>query len=161
VGHARSAFRSHDPHFRTEPYDKWNAYASAKTANALFAKGLDTRMASEGLRAFSLHPGGILTPLQRHMPREELEAFGWVTDKDGQIPAGFKTPEQGAATSVWCAVSPQLDGRGGLYCEDCDVAKRAGPDSPRWAHVRSHAVDDEAGNNLWWLSEYETGLKFG
>lgn len=159
AAHVRGPFRRHDPHFRDGPYDKWEAYSSAKSANALFARGLDSRLAGDGIRAFSLHPGGILTPLQRHMPQEELEALGWVA-KDGQSPPGFKTPQQGAATTVWCALSPQLAGRGGVYCEDCDIARRAGPDSPRWAHVRDHVLDDEAANALWWLSEYETGLRF-
>jgi NAD(P)-dependent dehydrogenase (short-subunit alcohol dehydrogenase family) len=158
VGHVITGMRFHDPHFRIEPYDKWQAYGQSKTANALFAVGLDQRVGHEGIRAFSLHPGGIITPLQRHMSQAELDAAGWV-ERDGQIPPGFKTPQQGAATTVWCATSPLLEGMGGLYAEDCNIARRAGPDSPRYAHVRDWALDRGAADHLWWLSEYETGVK--
>ena len=83
-------------------------------------------MKDRGVRAFSVHPGGIVTPLQRHLEQQEMVALGWF-DENGEITEFakdfFKTVPQGAATTVWCAVSPQLDGLGGLYCEDCDVAK--------------------------------------
>jgi len=88
-----------DPNFERREYDKWKAYGQSKTANALFAVVLDKRGQAHGIRAFSAHPGGIYTDLARHLSLEEL-AF------DGEL----KTPEQGAATSVWCATSPQLEG---------------------------------------------------
>lgn len=74
-----------------------------------------------GVRAFAVHPGSILTELVRHTPREERIALGWI-DENGKVSGTFKTPEQGAATQVWAATSAQLDGAGGVYCEDCDVA---------------------------------------
>ena len=100
-----------DPNFERRVYDKWKAYGQSKTANALFAVGLDKRGQEYNVRAFSVHPGGIYTDLARHLSAEEL-AF------DGEL----KTPEQGAATSVWCAMSPQLEGKGGVYCMDVDIA---------------------------------------
>ncbi|MEO9968980.1 MAG: oxidoreductase [Hyphomonadaceae bacterium] len=156
TAHIRSDVNWDDPHFHNAEYEKWTAYASAKSANALFAIGIDARGEGSGVRAFSVHPGGIFTPLQRHLPEEEMVALGWK-NPDGSVPdmiaAMFKTPEQGAATSVWAATSDQLDGKGGVYCEDCDIAKLATEDSQRWEHVREWACDDERAERLWSLSE--------
>ena len=145
-----------DPHFQKSPYAKWPAYSQAKTANALFALGLDKREQDNGIRAFSVHPGGIFTPLQRHLPDEEMVALGWK-NVDGTMPpavkALFKTPEQGASTSVWAATSRQLDGRGGVYCENCDIAQLGDENSQRWEHVRPWACDDADAERLWVMSE--------
>jgi NAD(P)-dependent dehydrogenase (short-subunit alcohol dehydrogenase family) len=160
IAHARGDIIWHDIHFRARPYDKWAAYGQAKTADALFALGLDRRWKSDGVRAFSVHPGGIFTPLQRHLGEEEMVALGWKA-ADGSIPpqvqALFKSPEAGAATSVWCATSPKLAGRGGVYCEDCDIAKLAGPESQRWEHVRPWACDDASADRLWSVTESMLG----
>ncbi len=156
IGHARSDVIWDDPHFNTRPYDKWEAYGQSKTANALFALGVDLLGRDIGVRAFSVHPGGIFTPLQRHLADEEMVALGWK-NPDGTIPAAiqgsFKTPEQGASTTVWAATSPKLAGRGGVYCENCDIAKLAGPDSPRWEHARDWVCDDARAEKLWAMSE--------
>ncbi len=145
-----------DPHFLTHGYDKWQAYGQSKTADALFALEADRRHAEDGIRAFSVHPGGIFTPLQRHLPEQEMVALGWK-NADGTVPeavaAMFKTPEQGASTTVWAATSPKLEGMGGLYCENADVARLATPDSRRWEHVRAYACDPDAGALLWAMSE--------
>ena len=110
-----------DIQFEETEYDKWRAYGQAKTANALFANALSRRLADTGGLAFSVHPGGIFTPLQRHLPQDEMIALGWL-DEDGKpselAKAGFKSPEQGASTTVWAATSPLLDGKPGVYCED-------------------------------------------
>lgn len=157
-GHKRSPFRFDDPMFTTG-YDKWTAYGQAKTANSLFAVELDARGQAAGVRAFAVHPGGIMTPLQRHLAREEMVAFGWVT-ADGTVSERFKTPEQGAATTVWAATSPRLDGLGGVYCEDVDVAAPTDPGSPaaRSRGVDAHAVDPDAAARLWALSAELTGV---
>lgn len=156
TGHVRSDVIWDDPHYTTRPYDKWEAYGQAKSANALFALGVDLLGREVGVRAFSVHPGGIFTPLQRHLSDEEMAALGWK-NPDGTIPpavqAMFKTPEQGASTTVWAATSPQLDGKGGVYCEDCDIARMAGPDSQRWEHAREWIVDDARAERLWAISE--------
>ncbi len=145
-----------DIHFGSHPYEKWAAYGQSKTADALFANALDRREAANGIRAFSVHPGGIFTPLQRHLPEEEMVALGWK-NADGTIPervkAMFKTPEQGASTAVWAATSPKLDGMGGLYCEDADIAQLADENSQRWHHVRAWACDEANADKLWALSE--------
>lgn len=147
-----------DIHFEDAAYDKWQAYGQAKTANALFANGLSRRLASSGGLAFAVHPGGIFTPLQRHLPREEMVALGWI-DENGEptemAKAGFKSPEQGCSTTLWAATSPKLDGKPGVYCEDCDVAAPTDPDSPmaRYRGVNAHACDDESSERLWAISE--------
>ncbi|MEU5027586.1 SDR family NAD(P)-dependent oxidoreductase [Streptomyces milbemycinicus] len=155
-GHFLSDIRWDDLHFRTG-YDRWLAYAQSKTANALFALHLDTLGADSGVHAFALHPGSILTPLQRHIPRDEQIAQGWMT-ADGTPADGFKTPAQGAATAVWAATSPLLDGHGGAYCQDCDVAEPATTDDMLIGGVKPWAVDPAAAARLWELSADLTGL---
>ncbi|NWH08003.1 MAG: SDR family NAD(P)-dependent oxidoreductase [Alphaproteobacteria bacterium] len=156
IAHRRSAFHFDDWNYLARPYDKWQAYGQSKTANALFAVGLNARGKAIGLRAFSVHPGGIMTDLQRALPREEMEILGWI-DKDGTPNPLMKTPEQGAATTTWAATSPKLADRGGEYCEDCDIAALHTEDGPRWLQVSPYAVDPEAAERLWTLSQAETG----
>jgi NAD(P)-dependent dehydrogenase (short-subunit alcohol dehydrogenase family) len=152
LAHKRSPIRFEDIHFTTSDYQKWDAYAQSKTANALFALELNRQMESDGVKAFSVHPGGIMTPLQRHLDIEEMVALGWV-DETGEIAqeakAMFKTPEQGCTTTLWCATSAQLNDRGGEYCEDCDIAQLMDDSSPRYLHVAPWAADEEAAARLW------------
>jgi NAD(P)-dependent dehydrogenase (short-subunit alcohol dehydrogenase family) len=158
AGHRRSPIRFDDPFFETGEYEKWAAYGQAKTANALFALELDRLGADSGVRAFSLHPGGILTPLQRHLAHEEMVAFGWIDEQGNPNPdVEFKTTSQGAATSLWCATSPQLDGMGGVYCEDCDIAELVPADATGLG-VRAYAADPDAAARLWALSAELTGV---
>ena len=156
IAHRRSDIIWDDVHFQNNPYEKWTAYAQSKTANALFALGLDMKYRDQGLRAFSVHPGGILTPLQRHLPNEEMQALGW-TDADGnlseQAKAMFKSPSQGCTTTLWAATSPALNDKGGLYCEDCDVANLATADSMRYFDVEPWATDEEGAIRLWDMTE--------
>ncbi|MDP9935349.1 NAD(P)-dependent dehydrogenase (short-subunit alcohol dehydrogenase family) [Paenarthrobacter nicotinovorans] len=158
TGHKLSPIRFDDINF-TGGYDKWKAYGQAKTANALFAVELDHLGRESGVRAFAVHPGGIMTELQRHLPKEEMVAAGWM-DAAGNVREVFKTPEQGAATSVWAATSPALNGMGGVYCEDCDIAKPTDKESPlaRYQGVDAHAVDKEDAARLWALSAELTGV---
>ncbi|MET8543269.1 oxidoreductase [Kitasatospora sp. NPDC004799] len=157
AGHALTGIRRHDPHFRTG-YDKWLAYGQSKTANALFAVHLDALGRADGVRAFALHPGKIITGLQRELTRQEQVDRGWVDAAGRVVGAGFRTPSQGAATGLWAATSPLLDGRGGLYLEDCEVARVRGPDTPMDdGGVRPYAVDPEGAARLWELSLAATG----
>lgn len=153
LGHRLSPVHFDDPQFEHRPYDNWLAYGQSKTANALFAVALDRRGKAEGVRAFSVHPGEILTDLIRYLDKDDL-AFVGALDEHGNIRSAshYKSPEQGAATSVWCAVSPQLEGMGGLYCEDCDVAASSQDDTRRNG-VRPWAVDPEHAERLWLLSQ--------
>ncbi|MBB5932876.1 SDR family NAD(P)-dependent oxidoreductase [Streptomyces echinatus] len=157
AGHTLTDIRRHDPHFRSG-YDKWLAYGQAKTANVLFAVRLDALGRDDGVRAFALHPGKIMTGLQREMSLREQIDRGWVDEHGNVIGAGFKTPSQGAATGLWAATSRLLDGRGGLYLEDCDVARVSAPGEPMDdGGVRAYAVDPDAAVRLWDLSAAATG----
>jgi NAD(P)-dependent dehydrogenase (short-subunit alcohol dehydrogenase family) len=148
-GHRRSAVDFDDPHFHRRPYDKWLAYGQSKTANALFAVALDRRGEPHGVRAFSVHPGAVVTDLMRHMTADEATD---AVERIRQV-ASLKTAEQGAATSLWCATSKQLDGKGGVYCEDVDIADAVPADSPDPGGVRPWAMDPALAEHLWTLSE--------
>jgi NAD(P)-dependent dehydrogenase (short-subunit alcohol dehydrogenase family) len=158
TGHKLSGIRFEDVSFESG-YDKWLAYGQAKTANSLFAVELDRLGRESGVRAFAVHPGGIMTPLQRHLPREEMIAAGWM-DANGTPDARFKSTEQGAATTVWAATSPALDGMGGVYLEDVDIAEPTIPGSPteRVRGVNAHAIDPADAARLWTLSAQLTGI---
>jgi NAD(P)-dependent dehydrogenase (short-subunit alcohol dehydrogenase family) len=156
-GHFYSDIRWDDLWF-DRGYEKWAAYGQGKTANVLFAVRLDVLARDRGVRAFSLHPGRILTNLVRYLDRQELIDRGlFVFDDGGRLTSPVKTPEQGAATQVWAATSPQLAGLGGVYCEDCDVADPAPADGTR-VGVRDYAVDPVAAARLWALSAELTGV---
>jgi len=159
IGHRICPPDLDDPNFERTEYNKWLAYGRAKSANALFAIGLDRRGAPHNVRAFAVHPGGIMTDLQRYMPNEEKRAMGWI-DADGKVDERFKTPSQGAATSVWCATNAQLDGQGGVYCEDCDIALQVPADDKGFSGVRPWAIDPVLADKLWDLSERMTGVRF-
>ncbi|MFJ9825208.1 oxidoreductase [Streptomyces sp. NPDC101160] len=157
AGHTLTDIRWHDPHLRTG-YDKWLAYGQSKNANALFAVHLDALGHDDGVRALALHPGKIITGLQREMSLQEQMDRGWVDEHGNVIGADFKTPSQGAATGLWAATSPLLDGLGGLYLEDCDVARVSGPEqSMDDGGVRDYAIDPDAAARLWELSIAATG----
>jgi NAD(P)-dependent dehydrogenase (short-subunit alcohol dehydrogenase family) len=153
-GHRLSPVQFDDIHFERREYNKWKAYGQAKTANALMALHLDTLHAKDGLTANAVHPGGIKTGLSRYLPREEMEAMGWVKtgDTPDTVPPGFKNPEQGAATSVWAATAPELQGHGGLYLEDCNEAVPS-PEGERRFGYAPHIRDRAAAERLWAVSE--------
>ncbi len=157
VGHRISPVVFEDVHFQTRDYDKWQAYGQSKTANALFAVEFDRRESANGIRAFSVHPGGIMTDLQRDLANEEMQAMGWINES-GEVRNGFKTPPQGAATAIWCATSPLLADKGGVYCEDCNIAALTTPDERGFTGVRPHAVDADAAARLWTVSLEMLGL---
>lgn len=148
AGHHNSPIRWNDIHF-AHGYDKWLAYGQSKTANVLFALHLDRLGREAGIRAFSLHPGKIFTPLQRHLSQPEMVEAGWLNADGSPADPTFKTPEQGTATAVWAATSPRLAELGGLYCEDCDVALRAELTSEPFVGVRSYATDPDEAERLW------------
>lgn len=158
-GHARNGIDLDDVNFERRAYDKWTAYGQAKSANALFALHLDSLGKAHGIRAFSVDPGGIRTPLQRYLTMEEQIAMGWY-DKDGNLNPLFKTTEQGAATSVWCAVSPDLDGMGGVYCADCNIAAPWVPGTPAYVGVHPHVCDPDLAARVWAKSEEMTEVCF-
>jgi NAD(P)-dependent dehydrogenase (short-subunit alcohol dehydrogenase family) len=159
VGHYRSPVLFDDINFENASYDPWVAYGQAKTANALFAVGLDARAAGRGIHAYSVHPGGIMTDLQRHMPKEELVKRGWV-DAEGTPNPLFKTAAQGAATGLWAATASQLLERGGVYCEDSSIKGVVADDHADLSTggVKRWAIDTDAADRLWHASVTATGL---
>ena len=162
-GHQIAGIDFDDIDFESRDYDKWGAYGQSKTANALFARALDRRGAANDVRAFSLHPGQILTGLARHLSPEEMAGFD-ATDEQGapriDPERGMKTPEQGAATILWCATSTRLNGLGGVYCEDCDIAPLHTGAAGRKG-VAAWAADDVLAERLWELSARWTRLDLG
>ena len=157
TGHKLSGIQWDDVHFENS-YDKWKAYGQSKTAASLLAVEISERMKDENIKTYSVHPGGIFTPLQRHLEKEEMIALGWLGE-DGQLSemaaANFKSPTQGASTSLWCATSPMLDEVSGVYCENCDVSVRQ-EDGPmaRYVGVADWAVDTDEAAKLWDLTEH-------
>jgi len=167
-GHQIGGFDIEDLNFERRPYDKWQAYAQSKTANALFAVALDVHGRADDVRAFSVHPGSILTDLARDLDASELEAFGVPSGSPhGYLPPGqsvaeggdYRTAAQGAATGLWCATSPLLAGMGGTYCENCDIAPLNDGQIGR-SGVLPGAIDGEVAERLWSASEALAGVRF-
>jgi NAD(P)-dependent dehydrogenase (short-subunit alcohol dehydrogenase family) len=155
-GHQMSPMRFDDPFFEKEDYEKWTAYGQAKTANILFTVGLDKRYKDRGIRSFAVHPGVISTELGRHLQPDDIKQ---MMDRRPGRKMIRKEVSQGAATTVWAATTKDLDGRGGLYCEDCHVAETL--ETPgAVGGVMSYALDEAAADRLWSLSEQWTGQSF-
>jgi NAD(P)-dependent dehydrogenase (short-subunit alcohol dehydrogenase family) len=159
-GHRLSPLRFADPFFEKESYDKWVAYGQAKTANILFSVALDKRFRDRGVRAFAVHPGSIMTELSRHIGPQDLEALAARSPRGDHVKKmKYKSVAQGAATSVWAATAPELEGRGGVYCEDCSVSEPI-EEGSAMRGVMSWALDDAAADRLWALSEDWSGERF-
>jgi NAD(P)-dependent dehydrogenase (short-subunit alcohol dehydrogenase family) len=163
--HRRAGVDFDDPNFERRPYDRWVAYGQSKTANALFAVALDAIGERDAIRAFSVHPGGVASDLIRNLSAEEIASYK-IFDEAGRAiidpERNMKTPEQGAATTVWCATSPQLEGLGGVYCANCDIAPALpSDDSPALHGVRPRATDPVAAERLWHMSERLTRTALG
>ncbi|CAG7650486.1 hypothetical protein PAESOLCIP111_06089 [Paenibacillus solanacearum] len=166
-GHRLGDINFEDPNFRSRSYEKWEAYGQSKTANALFALELDRKGAVHHVRAFSVHPGSIVTDLSRHLSDNEMKAMG-ALDEQGQrtftkMTEEHKTIPEGAATIVWCAVSKQLDGKGGVYCQNADIAPAVPKEQIHESGLTGvwpWAMDVQAAERLWQLSEKLTGVSF-
>lgn len=149
-GHALGDVDFDDPHWEHRDYDKFVAYGASKTANIMHAVEADRRLSELGIRSYAVHPGMVATSLARYMSSSDFSqlrkhavarsaARGETTD--GFL--DFTTPEHGAATQVWAAVSPELADRGGLYLENCGISDAVAP----------YARDPERAAQLWALSE--------
>lgn len=156
-GHHIAGMDFDDINFDRRAYDKWAAYGQSKTANVLFAVALDARGEADGVRAFAVHPGSVLGPLARHLTNAEIDAFG-ARNADGSSVIApdrdMKTPQQGAATSVWCATSPRLIGLGGVYCENSDIAPMLAERAAGQPGVAPWAIDPVAAEQLWAVSRH-------
>ncbi|WP_319529499.1 SDR family NAD(P)-dependent oxidoreductase [uncultured Cohaesibacter sp.] len=167
AGHRFSSVLFDDINFNRRDYDPFKAYGQSKTANILFAVGLDQRGKEMGIRAFSLHPGGIsATNLGTHIGVDTLKRTGFV-DQDNRpivdLSRDLKSVPQGAATHVWCAVSPLLNDMGGVYCADSNITPillsstvadlNTEDRSKRLTGVEAYAIDSQAADRLWEMSE--------
>ena len=162
AGHQISDVDIEDPNFERTPYQPFTAYGRSKTANILYAVALDSRLKGRGVRATSIHPGGIMTELARHLTPELIEQMRTRINRgaSGQAPAfRFKTVPQGSATSVWAGFVAAADAVGGHYCEDCHVCE-VNDDATSRAGVRSYALDLAHANDLWRKSEEMVGERF-
>ena len=163
MGHRFSGVDFADINFKSRPYDPIAAYGQSKTANILFALELDKRWRQHHIRAFSLHPGAVTdTNLANHITLDFWAKYNML-DAEGK-PIQFpdaKTVPQGASTSVFAAVSPKLEGLGGLYLENNDVTFPVGDAElkPQAYGIAPHALDSEAASKLWAISEEWTGVK--
>lgn len=146
-----------DMHFRKRDYTPWKGYGQSKTANILFSLGFDDRYKDQGIRAFSVMPGRIFTPLSRHLTLADQVAAG-VLDENGNPTHKYfmKDPEQGASTTVWAAVGRELDGAGGLYLEDCAEAPVITETAPEG--VMNYALNRQSADRLWAVSLETTGI---
>jgi NAD(P)-dependent dehydrogenase (short-subunit alcohol dehydrogenase family) len=150
-GHKMGGIDFDDLHFDRRAYNKWTAYGQAKSANALFALGLHLTCAGRGITANAVHPGGIMTGLQKYLPLEEMRAMGWLKADNTPLDI-FKSIEQGASTSVWAATAPALKGLGGMYLEDCKQGMLAEPGN-RISGYAAHIADADTALRLWQVSE--------
>ncbi|WP_284126548.1 SDR family NAD(P)-dependent oxidoreductase [Parerythrobacter aestuarii] len=158
-GHHMDQVHLEDPNFKSRDYDKWLSYGQAKTANILFSVGLQNRFGHKGITAVAVHPGGIVTNLGRHLSEEDIANLRKRMETSGSDNGpGWKTIPQGAATTCFAATAPELQGHGGVYCEDCHVAE-VDDESPTGG-VRSYALDPQTAEGLWALSEEMTGTSF-
>jgi NAD(P)-dependent dehydrogenase (short-subunit alcohol dehydrogenase family) len=152
-GHRSAGIDWDDPNYERRPYDKFSAYGQSKTANVLFTRELERRYGDRGVHAYAVHPGVIATDLGRYMTREDLKALrARITEAAASTPPSgssleYKTVAQGAATSVWAAVAPELEGHGGAYLADCRISDEDAP----WTRDAADAA------RLWALSEELVG----
>ena len=161
-GHHFDHVHFDDPNYEERDYEKWAAYGQSKTANILFSVGLEQRLGDKGVHAYALHPGGIQTNLGRHMTEEDMtwmmNRIKKMAEKSGEEPQSFKTIPQGAATTCWVATTDELEGAGGVYCEDCHVANQDDEDTT--GGVKSYAIDPDNADRLWAMSEEMVGETF-
>ena len=158
AGHRFANVDFDDLHFNHRDYDKWGSYGQSKTANILFSVELNKRLAASGITANAVHPGGIQTELGRHLTPEDIAALMARVSERGNGEFSFKTIPSGAATSVWAATSPDLEGKGGLYLEDCHIASQGTETSADG--YSAYARDEDSAARLWALTEQTLGETF-
>lgn len=124
------------------------AYAESKSANILFAQEATRRWSPDGIFANAVLPGSALTGLQRFHGEELKRQIGFI-QPDGSLNPVLKTAAQAAATTLWAATAPELEGRGGLVLEDCAEALPVGPDTHPWSGFDASVADPDTARRLW------------
>lgn len=155
TAHAMSNVDIEDLNFKNRDYDEFVSYGQSKTCNALFSLGLTKRYENEGIVSNAVMPGAIMTNLQRHMKKEDWINKGWM-DVNGNMNFPFKSIEAGASTSVWAAISPELEGKGGLYLENCEIGiqgENLQEIFSKFSGYMPYVMDENNANKLWTISE--------
>ena len=149
--HLLSPVVFHDIHFTSRPYDAMSAYAQSKTATVLFTVAIAKKWAADAITANALHPGGVVTNIQRHFDQATLRSVGAVDEHDRllEVPPGWKTRQQGAATSVLLAASPLVEGVTGRYFDDCNEAVVVTEPGDLSGGVAPYALDQNEADRLW------------
>jgi NAD(P)-dependent dehydrogenase (short-subunit alcohol dehydrogenase family) len=149
--HLLSPVVFHDIHFTSRPYDGMSAYAQSKTATILFTVAISKKWAADAITANALHPGGVMTNIQRHFDQATLRSVGAVDEHDCPmvVPPGWKTRQQGAATSVLLAASPLVQGVTGRYFDDCNEAVVVTEPGDLSGGVAPFALDQNEADRLW------------
>ena len=147
----------------TSLFQPYLSYGQSKTANILFSIALTKKFSKDGIYSNSLMTGDVVTNLQKHMSEDAKKARGMVKE-DGtpiSLPKGFKTIEQGAATTIYATVAPELENRGGLFLGDCKIAPvmskeeivAAVANGDIISGVLAYALDENAAERLWEITE--------
>ncbi|XP_011866225.1 PREDICTED: retinol dehydrogenase 11-like isoform X1 [Vollenhovia emeryi] len=117
----------------------WKAYLQSKLANILFTKELEHRLKNaniSGINTYSLHPGVIKTELGRSF-NSTIIPGSTLFYKYVMYPF-IKSPEQGAQTTIHCAVDEKVANETGLYYSECQVTRPS-----------CSATDDQVAKDLW------------
>lgn len=162
AAHGISNVDLEDPNFERTEYDPWLSYGRSKTANALFARELARRLGDQGLLSYSVHPGGIMTELGRHLTDDLIaqmmqrsEERARAVGDEGGPGLRFKSVEAGAATQVYAATSPDLVDHNGAYLADCRLGE-VGVNVGTYG-MESYLLDDATAQRLWTVSEDMVG----
>ena len=154
LANRRAGINFDDWNWEKRPYDMWFAYAQSKVANILFTKQASQFYADQGIKVYSLHPGLVFTAIQNEISSEEWDRLGLIDKETGKPIEHVKTTEQGASTSVWVALAPELEHQSGAYLEDCAISPGVVDSSNESLHgLAAHSVDMSSAKRLWELSE--------
>jgi NAD(P)-dependent dehydrogenase (short-subunit alcohol dehydrogenase family) len=148
AAHHNAPVRLHDLQWHEREHVDLMAYAESKSANILFAQEATRRWGAQGIFANAVLPGSSLTGLQRFHGEELKRRIGFISD-DGSLHPLLKTAAQAAATSLWAATAPELEGRGGLVLEDCAEASVVGPQIHPWSGFDPSIADPDTASRLW------------
>lgn len=146
AGHRYGTINFDDLNSEHTESNAWAAYSQSKLANAYFSNEVDRRFQPRGVRAFAVHPGGIITPLSRYMPAATTKGM----QEDPEISKILSTPAQGASTTVWASVAKELEGKGGLYLDETGEAQLTPADAPSHSGgYGANTFNPEAEKKLW------------
>ncbi len=150
--HMRSPVMFEDLQFQQRNYDPQAAYAQSKTADCLFVVEATRRWSADGIFANAVNPGGIATGLQRDFTQQQKD---YLAQAEAAGVFVYKTPQQGAATTLVAAVAPEFLHTGGHYLSDCNEAPTVPNDADLFKHshaVKQWALDPQTAEQLWQVS---------